>query len=335
MNVLPEGLIFQIAHDAELELRGRGKKRTLRCPFHDDRHASAFVDEANVFYCSVCTPNETLTAKSFCAKLGLNWSSYVRGGATTVRTSTWRAPSRSRPEPTFGASEARRVFEMALSRARSEKLSRNDRQLDEFLTRRGLGAAWDGGGFGVIEAGMDLPIEIRSWPDRGYRLVLPLLDAHGTIAGIQARAVTSIRPKTMFPEGSRISGSVFADPRGQAVLRGELRELPVLLGEGLTDTLALSICSPIPVIAVPGSSNAVASIGRWVRDRVLIIALDCDDVGERAALAAARAAHERSCLRTRRVRWPDGAKDACDVLVGRGASGLAEFLKKCIAEDHA
>ena len=335
MSALRPGLIVQIALDAELELRGRGEKRTLRCPFHPDRHPSAFVTDDNVFFCSVCTPGETWTAKTFCTKLGLNWSSYFRGGTATARTATWRAPSRSRPEPTFSSSEARRVFELALSRTRAEKLSRLDRELDEFLARRGLGLAWDEGGFGVVGDGMDLPSAIRSWPNRGYRLVLPLFDAHGTISGIQARAVTSIRPKTMFPEGARISGTVFADARGQAVLRGEQRDLPVLLGEGLTDTLALSTCSPIPLLAVPGSSNAVASIGCWVEDRVLFIALDCDDVGERAALAAARAAHERACLRTRRIRWPDGAKDACDVLASRGASGLAEFLKKCVAEDQA
>jgi hypothetical protein len=62
---LPPGLIFEIARRAGIEVREDGDKRPIRCPFHKDKHASAFLSIHNVFYCSVCTPDRGWSLKTF------------------------------------------------------------------------------------------------------------------------------------------------------------------------------------------------------------------------------------------------------------------------------
>ncbi len=106
----------------------------------------------------------------------------------------------------------------------------------------------------------------------------------------------------------------------------------VVLGEGLTDSLALSFSSPVPVFCAPGSSNAVAAVGPWVHGRVLFLALDCDAAGSTPIDAVANAALELGATRVRRLVWPDRAKDACEVIEKRGAHGLSKFLSSHVQE---
>ena len=48
----------------------------------------------------------------------------------------------------------------------------------------------------------------------------------------------------MTPKGGRVKGYAFATAEGQEVLRGASSYEMVLIGEGLTDFLALAIASP-------------------------------------------------------------------------------------------
>lgn len=326
---LPPDLICRIALDADLEWRDRGEKRTLRCPFHQDGHASAFLSSANVFYCSVCTPAGGWTAKQFCAELGLDWSRYMPGAAFRASTA---GPRHSPPKPAFSPADAQRVWELAIARARNDDAVAQDQLTYEYLARRQLMEAWEVGVLGVLPPGADVPEPVSSWHARGYRLVAPLFEANGVLVGVQARAVTAARPKTVFPKGSRISGTVFADVRAREVLRGQRDTPAVVLGEGLTDSLALSFSSPVPVFCAPGSSNAVAAVGPWVHGRVLFLALDCDAAGSTPIDAVANAALELGATRVRRLVWPDRAKDACEVIEKRGAHGLSKFLSSHVQE---
>jgi DNA primase len=130
----------------------------------------------------------------------------------------------------------------------------------------------------------------------------------------------------MTPKGSSISGTVFADSRGRELLRGELAEGgSVILGEGLTDALALAIASPMPVLTAPGTGVAAAAVGPWARGRSVLLALDFDDAGNGAVKPVSRALFEQGAT-VRRLLWPKPAKDACDALVLMGAAGLGNFL---------
>jgi len=110
----------------------------------------------------------------------------------------------------------------------------------------------------------------------------------------------------------------------------------VILGEGLTDFLALSIAAPVPVLSVPGASFFAAAIGPWVAGRDVYLAADNDEAGEAAIPPTARAALERGARNVFAITWPEGCKDACDAIAALGAIGLSEFLEcELLAEGGA
>jgi hypothetical protein len=325
LRQLRHGTIFDVAADAGIELRASAGKVPIRCPFHDDRHASAFVSESNTIYCSACTPEGGMGAKRFAEALGLAWEHYVERELT---------PGASRPKAAkgaleFGPADAVRAWEAARARARDDDAVDADREVYEYLALRKLLPSWESCAFGILADRPDLHEAIGNWPRRGYRVIAPLFNLAGAIVGIQARGLERCDPKTLVPRGCRISGSVFADARGRRVLLGDAPEAEtVVLGEGLTDYLALTIASPFAVMTSPGTSNALAAVGAWARDRRVLLALDNDPAGHAATPAVAAALHQRGAAGVFRVNWPDRAKDAADVLSRRGASGLEEFLRR-------
>jgi hypothetical protein len=319
---LPPGLLFEVARDRDIAMRGNGNKRQICCPFHEDKHASAFLSNDNIYFCSCCTPNGGWPAKRFVQELGLNWDSYMhRHVSPTLHVAR-------EPKPTFTPADAQATWKRAFARARDDDAIDRDRAVYEYLHRRGLAEAWELGAFGIVTGGSDLHPALARWVECGYRLLVPLFDQDGEIANVQARTVHDRTPKTMLPAGSRVAGTMFADRRGQALLRGEAADRTVILGEGLTDTLALTIASPVPVIAAPGTSNAVNTVGPWARGRHVLLALDVDAAGEIALKPTAAALYAHGAKHVQRVVWPGGAKDACDVVAQRGVVGLESFLKR-------
>ena len=327
MNPLPEGLIFEIARLAEITMKGSGAKRTMRCPFHDDKSASAFLSANNVFYCSVCTPGGGRTAKKFAEALGMNIRD-VLAGAAGVQPYV-RPAATVRAAPSFSARMALQVWTLAKARCRDDNFAEIDADAHSGMEARGLVEAFELGGYGVIADGMPLPSAVASWVKRGYRVVCPLYDLTGSIIKIQGRSVTKASPKVMTPRGSTLSGTVFANASGVELLRGQsTTSSVVVMGEGLTDSIALTIAWSGPVLAVPGSNNAVQAVGPWARGRVVLLALDCDAAGENETASVGDALFQAGAVRVRRVRWPKGCKDACDVVAQRGVVGLWELLQK-------
>ncbi len=321
---LPLGLIFEIAEAAGIEIKSRKPKSPIRCPLHEDRHASAFLSEDNVFFCSVCTVDGGMSAKDFAAALNVDFRSLVATGPRPLPTPKFHAKP-----PSFTPDDAARVWERARDRMRDDGVVEADRQAWEFIAGRGLGEAWEISAFGVLSSEMALPDPISHWPLSGYRILVPLYDQGGVIANVQARNVLGRTPKTMFPKGSRASGTLFACSRGVRLLAGENRSCPhVLLGEGLTDFLALAITACVPVLSAPGAGMATSSIGSWVRGATLCLALDTDGPGSSAARAAIDQAYRMGAEKVRRVTWPSHAKDACQVLEAHGSTGLSEFLER-------
>lgn len=174
---LPKGFIFDLAGRASLKLLGSGPKRRLRCPFHDDRHPSAFVSEDNLFFCSVCTPDGGWTAKRFCQELGLPWTPPTSGQHT------------GRPDRTaFTASDARHAWLLALGRARDDEVIEHDRSVYRFLEGRGLAVSWEDALFAILAVGMPLHRALLQWPANGYRLVVPLYELAGELSVLPGAA---------------------------------------------------------------------------------------------------------------------------------------------------
>jgi hypothetical protein len=328
----PPDLIFRIAEDAGIKLKGNGDKRQCRCPLHDDRNASAyFVGSTNCFGCSVCTPGRALSAKLFCEKLGLDWRRYAASWSSSPVQD--RAPEE---KPTFTASDAEHAWKVSYARSRDDGSVEADREPYNFLIARGLMEASEYGVYGILPDGVSLPGDVATWRRRGYGLVVPLFDQSGNVACIQSRSVRGGEPRTLFPTGSHAGGTVFADERGLAILRGTAPTAgPVIYGEGLTDFLALTIASPVAVLGAPGTSMAVAGVGAWAARRRVLVALDCDTAGNGVVSDVRDALYDAGASSVARVSWPRGAKDACDVVAARGTTGLNEFLHRQIGGSAA
>jgi hypothetical protein len=330
---LRPGLIFEVAQQAGLHPRGEGTKRQLRCPFHDDQHSSAFLSSNNVFYCSVCTPDGGWSAKRFTEALGVHWpppDAFEQPGRIHPQADSLKS------DQSFSPILAREVWQAALARARDDDHLDADRAVYEFVSRRGIGHSWEDGLFGVLSEGMDLPGPISRWPSTGHCLIAPLYDLTGSVACIQSRSVRNGDPKILAPTGGRVKGTLFADERGLAVLRGSAPTTQaVIYGEGLTDSLALAIASPIAVLCAPGTNNAVAGIDTWTRSRQVVIALDNDSAGQAQVDPVAAALSANRADRVFRLTWPKGCKDACDVVAQLGTIGLHALLSKRLAEARA
>ncbi|MCK6445772.1 MAG: toprim domain-containing protein [Planctomycetes bacterium] len=231
------------------------------------------------------------------------------------------------PAPAFSAQDARLVWSLALARARNDQYAGVDSAVYSYLAQRGILESWELGAFGVLAEGMTVPDSIGWWPRASYRLVAPLYDQRGELVSVQARAITRREPKTLFPKGSRVNGASFASKRALGLLASGLSEHDiVVLGEGLTDFLALVAATPIPVLCAPGTGFVTSSIGPWVHGRTLLLALDNDDAGDAALGPAAEAAYTAGAKRVVKVRWPRGCKDACDVVARHELVGLEAFL---------
>jgi hypothetical protein len=321
---LPAGTILEVLGSDGVQCSGPFGKHSIRCPFHDDAHASAFVDsERNVFYCSVCTPQGGWSARRLAAVLRQPWP---------LKQPRCLAEGRLKLQPrpaAFTAADACHVWSIALARARNSSFIDADGEVYAYLHRRGLADAWEEGAFGILAGDMALPTAVAGWPGTHHRLVVPLYETTGDLANIQARAIRHSTRKTLFPRGSRAKGCLFASRTGLAVLRGSwegLRQL--VLGEGLTDFLGLVITSPVPVLSAPGTGLAASSIGDWVAGSDVLLTLDDDSAGREAVAPTAAAAYHHRARSVRRVIWPGRAKDACQVIEERGVAALREFLDR-------
>ena len=99
----------------------------------------------------------------------------------------------------------------------------------------------------------------------------------------------------------------------------------------MSDHLALTITSPVPVLSVPGVGVARHAIGDWARGRQVVIALDNDEAGTKHVQDVADEVYAAGGQASR-LTWPDGHKDACDVLAARGEDGFMKFLDEALSE---
>lgn len=307
------------------DVRRSGPGWVARCPAHEDSTPSLSINggaEGRILiHCHASCPNDRVLAA-----VGLQFADlYERRERSSVGLA--EPPTKS----TFLPADAAALWATARARARNDEHIDSDRESYAYLESRRLAEAWEYGCYGVLASDLRLHVAVAHWPRSGYRVLLPLYDRAACVANVQARRVRAGKPKTLFPEGAPVKGTVFADARGLAVLRGsDAERLPVVIGEGLTDHLALTIASPVPLLSIPGTTFAEDAIGPWVRGRLVVLAFDADDAGEKARVITTRRAYEQGAGCVRVVLWSAGVTDACDALQKFGARRLGELLARFV-----
>lgn len=310
-----------------------------------DRHAGAVLCNACFSRCNGdgisalmwlrgCAFPEALHALG--QHLGVAIEQPARGGFDRSRLppSPPRAPDAPRVESRAGwtRDDARVTWAAAAAWARSDDAETLERTAAAWawLADRGLTGAWETGYLGVLhdlETGR-LPEPARRWLSSGHVILAPLFDGAGDVQEVAARTIQPDKqPKVLTAKGSKVRGLIYASQAGRRLLRGGLREAgAVVLGEGLTDAMALAGCASVPALAARSASDKPESyIGPWASGRTVLLAFDADEAGEAAAAKAGRVVRDRGGVPVR-VRPPRGCKDVCDALALHGEAWVGEWL---------
>lgn len=326
----PPGAILEVARSAGLELTQRADKAQCKCPFHQDSQASAVLfTDTNWFHCSAC--GESMGLYKFASKFGVRVDSSFKGRPQPIATTPAKRPvkpSKPKPKkPAFHPEQAQQFWRFVKRQARDDDNIADVQPVFDYLHKRGLMEACELGLVGTLGTGHPLPRYAQRWT-KSHRLIVALYDEHGVLSNIQARAIDDAKPKTLFPPGSHASGMLFADSRGVAMLRNEESLTSAILGEGLTDFLAMAIYSPIPVLSAPGTGMAKSAAGAWARGMTVFIATDIDEAGQRVVQQTAEALFECGAAKVRRLDWPSPYCDACEALEGLGDVRFSLFLEE-------
>ena len=178
-----------------------------------------------------------------------------------------------------------------------------------FLTSRG------------IDPDMAAEVGVYSSPD-GKALAFPYFK-HGELVHVKYRAVN--QKKFWATAGTELTFYGYDDCIGSDT---------VVICEGEMDRLAFLMSGFLPVVSVPNGAPAPNSKSGAKLDflegaeevfknaKKVIIATDNDEPGRVLANELVRRIGPERCYR---VRWPEGCKDANDVLVREGAAALAEM----------
>jgi hypothetical protein len=152
-----------------------------------------------------------------------------------------------------------------------------------------------------------LPYFCSHFPACGVRLVLPLFDARGKLAGIQGR-VPQGEPKSVRMRGVACGGLVLASGAARALLETgawpeELGADSIEIVEGEMDFLTVLPQRPGAVVfGIPGSGAWTDDIARRIPDGAeIVVATHQDKAGDDYAAAIHRTLRGR--CRVLRARW--------------------------------
>lgn len=128
------------------------------------------------------------------------------------------------------------------------------------------------------------------WPghrSQTWRIVLPMFDSSGQLAGMHVRATTSTAtPKARWPIGVDCRGLFFANEAGRRFLRGELTPTEVLICEGFSDSFyAMSLPAPAgrAILGVESGSPEALRLVRFHVDTPVYCATHPDEKGDQYA----------------------------------------------------
>lgn len=137
-----------------------------------------------------------------------------------------------------------------------------------------------------------------AWPQ--HRLVIPWRTPRGEIDLVQRRVLEgSPRSKYIFP-----SGAGPAWPHGIERLAGAPKDAELVIVEGALDALARRALDDrgCVVLGLPGANGWRPTWAQLARDRVVRLALDADEAGDRASDAMSAGLFAAGALRVIRER---------------------------------
>lgn len=132
-----------------------------------------------------------------------------------------------------------------------------------------------------------------------YRLVVPVYDASGTLAGVRGWRIDGVQPKRVAPAGVSTAGLVMADLHGQALLRGEFPRASVTIVEGEPDHISACLAYRLGEEKKPAVLGIVS--GAWTDEiaaripsgTFVRIATDADLAGDAYAKKIAESLWDR------------------------------------------
>ena len=247
--------------------------------------------------------DEWRTVRAKCAELGLCDGPT---GAAPVRLRPMPTPRPPAPPVRPPSAELVALWDGACSPVTT------DAEVAAFLRRRNLDPAEvERRELGrALDASAPLPawarFKGRPWAASGHRLLVGLYDARGALVSVQARSILADVPKgekAANPAGVELRGSVMADARGVALLRGTW-PVPrsVWIAEGVPDFLTLATWFPDEatapaVFGVAEGCWTEELAARVPRRASVYVATDHDENGDRYAARIAATLAGRHVLR--------------------------------------
>jgi len=329
--------ILAVVAAAGVELSGTGRRRLGRCPFHEDRAPSLVVYPVTAsYFCFGCGAGGDVVDfvgrlqgtgfRETAARLAATVPATAGGdGAVSHRS----PPPRQRPPDTRLTAVEAAVIETAVAHA-AAALIRHDaarrylaaRGIDD-ATARALRLGVAAGGLAAVlqRRGLDRAVAGRLGLLAGTRerfagrILVPDLDGCGRARWFTGRALHLPSSGNEAPR--------YLNLRRPAPLLGlaqaaAARAGTVVVVEGPFDWLTARAWG-LPAVALLGTHVSTPALGSLRRFRRVVLALDADDPGQRAAQALAAALGDRATV----VALPGGAHDLNDL--GRRPGGRAAF----------
>jgi len=342
---------------AHTDLRRSGPNRYMGlCPFHEERTPSFSVDpDRKLYHCFGCGASGDIfgfveATQQVDFKGALEYLAQRYGVELEVEGGDRSFEERRRARLYSLLERAASFYERHLAAASGE-LAR------AYLAGRGIGAetvkafrigwappAWDSlcraatkAGFSAAEleaAGLALAGRGKRPYDRfRARIVFPLCDERGRVIGFGGRLIEGEGPKYLnSPEGELYHKGrhlyAYHLAREEAARRGY-----VILCEGYMDVVALHQAGLRNAVALMGTALTERQVRALARlARRVVLALDGDSAGQRAALRAAALARE-SNLSMEVVPLPkvEGrGLDPAEVIEREGPGGFARLLESTV-----
>jgi len=236
---LPQGFILKILEIKGIEYKKSGSSFRLKCPFHQDKNPSAFVDpEKNTFLCFACSSslseNErmAISAKRFFKLLGgtdKEWHKLVKKSYKFPPEITWKKklPQNIKIEEIWNS------FENAY----------NENAI-KYLKSRNIKAEYL-----VKKKEVKLLNKFKNWP-----IAVPIFNLNGSITGIQLKAIREVHGKKaiMYPGSS--SGFM-------GIKNLSENKKVVIVVEGVIDYLTLISHGFKNVLGIMSSNTPINGIG--------------------------------------------------------------------------
>ncbi len=309
-------------------LQKAGRNFKALCPFHTEKTASFFVfPERQSWHCFGSCGTGGDIFSFMMKKEGINFSEALkiladRAGVTLVTRQKERAEDRE-AERLYQMNEAAaRYYHYLLLNAKPAEVARrylNERGISkETIDSFELGFSpdsWDAlrqhlisrdyKGDELVAAGLVVEKDGEASYDMfRNRLMIPIRDEKGRVAGFGARALDDSTPKYLNSPQTAVfdkSGILYGIDRARVAIREQ--SLAVIV-EGYMDVLTAHQYGVANVVASMGTSLTEKQIGIIKRlTKNLILALDADAAGDEATLRGLQVA--RQAFRVRTATMPD------------------------------